>query len=174
MHVYLGTSEERLGRIRAWALFLLLAATAIALTGCAESDDAPEASETPEATAPPLESPTLELPTPEPTPEPTQSSTVQAPGLPTDADAYAQATFEAWTRGDTATLDELVADAAFATLESRIPPEPGTWAPAGCDAATGQLSCAYQGPAGETLMLLVDLAVASAAQPHAVVVAEFA
>ena len=108
--------------------------------------------------------------TPSPDAGPTEDGSAQ---LPTNAEAYAAATFEAWLDGDRDMLEQLVSAAAMTSLEANAPTDPDTWAANSCDAATGQVACEFESTTGDTLTLLIDNAMASAGEPEAVIEAQF-
>jgi ketosteroid isomerase-like protein len=93
--------------------------------------------------------------------------------LPNNAQDYADATFQAWLDGDHNTLDEMAVADAVTTLEDNTPSDPSSWSMSGCDAGTGQVECTYTSTAGDTLKLRVDNAMASGAEPQAVIEAQF-
>lgn len=116
--------------------------------------------------------PTATLPPASPIPGDTE-----APGagdIPATPEDYALAAFDAWLAGETASLETLVAPDVLVVLEEHPVTDPDGWANAGCDAATGQLSCAFESDSGEVLVMLVDLQAASAGRPGAVVEAQLA
>jgi hypothetical protein len=108
---------------------------------------------------------------------PASGATTPANGddeIPSNAEDYAEATFEAWRSGDADMLDDLAADEALTVFESEPYDTTSSWAAVGCNAGTGSVACTWQSATGETLEILVDNAMASAGEPDAVVEARFA
>lgn len=164
------------------ALFAALAIGAIAIApiavGCGDDDDDTDTTSTSTSTSGASTTPSGGSTTPAGgATTPAGGATTPADGddeIPTNAEDYAEATFEAWRSGDADMLDELAADEALAVFESEPYDTTSSWAAVGCNAGAGSVACTWQSATGETLEILVDNAMASAGEADAVLEARFA
>ncbi len=146
---------------RATTVVAFVAAFSVAVAACGDDDDT-TATATVDATTTQEASPSAEA-----------STTSEAGALPDNAQDYADATFQAWLDGDQAALEQMAVADAVTALEANTPGDSSSWSMSGCDAGTGQVECTYTSTGGDTLTLLVDNAMASGAEPQAVVEARF-
>ncbi|MGE0601462.1 MAG: IPT/TIG domain-containing protein [Dehalococcoidia bacterium] len=93
--------------------------------------------------------------------------------LPSNAQAYAMQTFQAWVRGDNDLLAALSTRDVTLVLESLVPADASDWAFSHCEAGTGQVACTFTSPLGASLQLLIDNQMAAKSEPGAVMDARF-
>ncbi|MCA1691554.1 MAG: hypothetical protein LC733_04885 [Actinobacteria bacterium] len=92
----------------------------------------------------------------------TVGSTIPTTSPPTTAspasspEGYAQALYEAWTKGDLAAAEKVAEPQAVADLFARPWQATDGWSFAECSGAAGSIICTWQRPSGQKLLLRVQ------------------